>query len=158
MPRTSRLLVGAALLAGVTAPAVYASLNSSAATGPEFIRISDRQFGYTRVDNGPPGRSPGDQEIIFDKLFNRKITSRPIGSGRFLCTFTTGATRTCIATFDLPKGEVVATGTVRYRQFYDLAITGGTGLYDNARGTLTIIRTTDRPRPIREFLYFRLAG
>jgi len=157
MPSTSRLLVGAALLAGVGL-AAYGSLDSQAATGPEFIRISDRQFAYSRVDNGPRGRSPGDQEIIFDKLFNRRITPKPIGSARFLCTFTTGRTRTCIATFDLPKGEVVATGTVRYRQFYDLAITGGTGLYDNARGTLTIIRTTDRPRPIREFLYFRLAG
>jgi hypothetical protein len=157
MPRTSRLLIGAALLAGLGS-AAYGGLDSRAATGPEFIRISDRQFAYFRVDNGVRGRSPGDQEIIFDKLFNRRITPKSIGSARFLCTFTTGRTRTCIATFDLPKGEVVATGTVRYRQFYDLAITGGTGLYDNARGTLTIIRTTDRPRPIREFLYFRLSG
>lgn len=157
MPSTSRLLIGAALLAGVGA-AAFGGLDSNAATGPEFIRISDRQFAYSRVDNGPRGRSPGDQEIIFDKLFNRRITPKPIGSARFLCTFTTGRTRTCIATFDLPRGEVVATGTVRFRQFYDLAITGGTGLYDNARGTLTIIRTTDRPRPIREFLYFRLSG
>ena len=157
MPSTSRLLIGAVLLAGVGLVA-YGGLDSQAATGPEFIRISDRQFSYSRVDNGPRGRSPGDQEIIFDKLFNRRITPKPIGTARFLCTFTTGRTRTCIATFDLPKGEVVATGTVRYRQFYDLAITGGTGLYDNARGTLTIIRTTDRPRPIREFLYFRLSG
>jgi hypothetical protein len=146
-----------ALLAGVGLVA-YGGLNSNAATGPEFIRISDRQFTYSYVDNGVRGHSPGDQEIIFDKLFNRRITPKPIGSARFLCTFTTGRTRTCIATFDLPKGEVVATGTVRFRQFYDLAITGGTGLYDNARGTLTVIRTTDRPRPIREFLYFRLAG
>ena len=157
MPSTSRLFIGAALLAGAGA-AAYGSLDSNAATGPEFIRISDRQFGYSRVDVGPRGRSPGDQEIIFDKLFNRRITPKPIGSARFLCTFTTGRTRTCIATFDLAKGEVVATGTVRFRQFYDLAIVGGTGLYDNARGTLTIIRTTDRPRPIREFLYFRLSG
>jgi hypothetical protein len=157
MPMTSRLLIGAALLVGVGS-AAYGGLDSRAATGPEFIRISDRQFAYSRVDNGVRGRSPGDQEIIFDKLFNRRITPKPIGSARFLCTFTTGRTRTCIATFDLPKGEVVAAGTVRYRQFYDLAITGGTGLYDNARGTLTIIRTTDRPRPIREFLYFRLSG
>jgi hypothetical protein len=37
-------------------------------------------------------------------------------------------------------------------------VVGGTGLYDNARGTLTIIRTTQPPRPIRELLYFRLAG
>ena len=155
MPRTSRLLIVAVLLGGL---AVFASLDSTAATGPDFIRITDRQFAYTRVDVGPRGLSPGDQEIIFDKLFNRKITPKPIGTARFVCTFTTGRTRMCMATVGLPKGELVAGGTVRFRQFFDLAIIGGTGLYNNARGTLTIIRTTRSPRPIRELLYFRLAG
>jgi len=155
MPSTHRLLLVVALLAGL---AVYGSLTSSAATGPEFIRITDRQFAYTRVNVGPVGRSPGDQEIIFDKLFNRKITPKAIGAARFICTFTARAVRICTATFTLPRGELVATGTVRFRQFYDLAIVGGTGLYDDARGTLTIIRTTKPPRAIRELLYFRLAG
>ncbi|TMM26167.1 MAG: hypothetical protein E6F94_06640 [Actinobacteria bacterium] len=153
MSSTSRLLTVVALLAGLV---VYASLESSAATGPGFIRITDRQFRYTRVDVGPRGRSPGDQEIISDLLFNKKITSKPIGSARFLCTFMAGITRTCIATISLPRGELVASGTVRYRQFYDLAIVGGTRLYDDARGTLTIIRGTRRTT--RELLYFRLTG
>jgi hypothetical protein len=155
MPSTSRLLIVAALLAGA---AVYGSLKSSAATGPEFIRITDRQFSYTRVDAGSPGHSPGDQEIIYNRLFNQRITPKAIGSARFICTFATTKTRICTATFNLPKGELVATGTVRFRQFYELAIVGGTDLYNDARGTLTIIRTTHRPRPIRELLYFRLAG
>lgn len=155
MPSTSRLLIVAALLAGL---AVYGSLKSSAATGPEFIRITDRQFGYTRVNVGSPAHGPGDQEIILDKLFNRRITRKPIGTARFICTFTARRMRICTATFNLPKGELVATGTVRFRQFYDLAIVGGTGLYDDARGTLTIIRTTKPPRAIRELLYFRLTG
>jgi hypothetical protein len=155
MPSRPRLLAVAALLGGL---AVYGSLNSSAATGPGFIRVTDRQFNYTRVDVGARGLSPGDQEIVFARLFNRKITSKPIGSARFLCTFMIGITRTCTATINLPKGELVATGTIRYRQFYNLAVVGGTGLYDDARGTLTVIRTTKRPRPIRELLYFRLIG
>jgi hypothetical protein len=155
MSTTSRLLTAAVILGGLVA---YGSLNSNAATGPEFIRITDRQFSYTPVDIGARGRSPGDQEIIVDRLFNRRITTKSIGSARFLCTFTARRTRICTATFSLPKGELVATGTVRFREFYDLAIVGGTGLYNDARGTLTIIRTTHRPRPIRELLYFRLAG
>ena len=155
MSTTSRLLTAAVILGGLVA---YGSLNSNAATGPEFIRITDRQFSYKRVDVGAPGRSPGDQEIIYDKLFNRKITPRPIGSAQFLCTFTVGNTRMCTATISLPKGELVATGRVRFRQFYDLAIVGGTRLYDDARGTLTVTRTTSHPRPVRELLYFRLTG
>ena len=77
MSTTSRLLTAAVILGGLVA---YGSLNSNAATGPEFIRITDRQFSYKRVDVGAPGRSPGDQEIVYDKLFNRKITPKPIGS------------------------------------------------------------------------------
>ena len=53
------------------------------------------------------------------------------------------------------NGEVAVTAACR---IYDLAIVGGTRLYDDARGTVTIIRTTRPPRPIRELLYFRLAG
>jgi len=131
MPSTSRLLAVAVALAAVGA---YGTLKSSAdaGTGPAAIRITDRQYSYTRVDVGVPGRSPGDQEIIYDRLYNRKITSKSIGSARFLCTFTTGITRMCTASVNLPKGELIATGTVRFRQFYDLAVVGGTGLYDNA--------------------------
>jgi hypothetical protein len=45
---------------------------------------------------------------------------------------------------------------VQSRLFYTAAITGGTGLYDNARGTLTVTATRLSPR--REILLFRLSG
>jgi hypothetical protein len=35
-------------------------------------------------------------------------------------------------------------------------VLGGTGLYDNARGTMTSTRI--RRKPLREFLLFRLVG
>jgi hypothetical protein len=155
MRRFSQVL-GIAVVLAVLAALHGLKSSAGASTGPATIRITDRQFGYTRVDVGARGRSPGDNEIIFDRLYNRTITRKPIGSARFICTFTNGITRTCIATISLPKGELVATGTVRFRQFYDIAVVGGTGLYDNARGTLTVIRTTRNPT--REILYFRLAG
>jgi hypothetical protein len=153
MRRTSRVLAIAAALAGAGA---LIGWTSAAATGPATVRVIDRQFSYTRVDTGRHGLSPGDSEIITTRIFNRKVTRKPIGSGRFICTFTNGLNRTCIVTVALPKGQLVATGGVRYRQFYELAVVGGTGLYDNARGTLTVIRTTRNPT--REILLFRLAG
>jgi hypothetical protein len=161
MPSSSRILVIVALGALVAA---YADLRSTAgagteaatATGPATIRITARQFSYNRVDIGPRGRTPGDSEIVFQKLFNKKITTKQLGTSRLICTFTTGITRTCIGTINLPKGELVTTGTLRFRQFYNLAVVGGTGLYDNATGTLTVIRTTQKPH--REILLFRLAG
>jgi hypothetical protein len=155
MPSFSRVLVVAAVLS-VLGAIVGLKSTAGRGTGPATIRIVDRQFSYTRVDIGRRGLTPGDTEIITTRLFNRKITKKPIGSGRFVCTFTNGLNRTCIATISLPKGQLVASGDFRFRQFYDLAVTGGTGLYDNARGTLTVTQTTRRPR--REILLFRLTG
>jgi hypothetical protein len=149
----SRILAVAAALAAIAALVGWKSM---AATGPATIRIVDRQFSYTRVDVGRHGRSPGDSEVITTLLYNKKITRKPIGSGRMICTFTIGLNRTCIATIKLPRGQLVASGGVLYRQFYSLAVVGGTGLYDNARGTLTVIRTTHTPT--REIMVFRLTG
>jgi hypothetical protein len=153
MRRPTRILAIAAALAAVGA---LVGWKSAAGTGPATIRIVDRQFSYTRVDVGRHGRSPGDYEVITTLLYNKKITKKPIGSGRQICTFTIGLNRTCIATIKLPHGQLVASGGLVYRQLYSLAIIGGTGLYDNARGTLTVIRTTHNPT--REILLFRLTG
>jgi hypothetical protein len=153
MRRPARILTIAAALAAVGAVVGW---KSAAGTGPATIRIVDRQFGYTRVDVGRPGLSPGDSEVITARLFNKRITKKPIGSGRTICTFTSGLNRTCIATIKLPRGQIVASGGLVYRQFYNLAVIGGTGLYDNARGTMTVIRTT--ASPVRDILVFRLTG
>jgi hypothetical protein len=47
-------------------------------------------------------------------------------------------------------------GSLRFRLFYELAVVGGTGLYNNARGTLIVTRTATRPN--RDLVLFRLAG
>ena len=65
----------------------------------------------------------------------------------------------CTGTAVFPDGQIAVIGEFPPSDAdASYAVVGGTGLYDNARGTLTIIRTTQAPRPIRELLYFRLAG
>ena len=44
----------------------------------------------------------------------------------------------------MPKGRLVVAGELQFRQFYSLAVIGGTGLYDNARGTLSVTRMGTR--------------
>jgi len=149
MHKTVFLLVGAGLAAlGITA------WTSSAQTGPALIRITSTQVKYMRI-NVAPGVA-GDQELIRQRLYNKKITQKPIGRTELLCTFTFGRNRSCRATYFLPQGKLVVGGSITNRDIYELAILGGTGRYNNARGTLTAIRTAKRPR--REFLIFRLAG
>jgi len=149
MHKTAALLVTAGLAAmGIMAWA------SPAQTGPALIRITSTQKQYVRIDAAPG--TAGDMELIRQQLYNKKITKKPIGRAELLCTFTFGTQRACRATYFLPEGKLVVGGSITNREIYELAILGGTGLYNNARGTFTAIRTAKSPR--KEFLIFRLAG
>jgi hypothetical protein len=151
--RLGWLLVGAA--AGVLIAGAGKS-PSQASTGPATIRIIDRQLAVTRVDVGARGTSPGDTEVVTVRLLQRG-TRDVIGHGELVCTFVDDVrSRVCRGTYVLPKGELVVGGSILYRQFYDLAVLGGTGLYDNARGTLTVTRT--HRKPVRDLVVFRLVG
>jgi hypothetical protein len=153
-----RLIYPLAIAVGLGALALLNgwSLSSDAATGPSTIRITNREISRVRVDAGRPGRGPGDIEIIRQNLFNKRIKSSPIGHADFVCTFVTSGTRSCTGTIFLPRGRLVVGGSIRYLDLYELAVLGGTRLYDNARGTLTVIRTTRRPR--RDIMVYRLTG
>ena len=151
--RVGWLLVGAAV-AGLAAGPWQG--RSEAGTGPATITISDRELAVTRLDLGAHGTSPGDVEIVRTRLLQRG-TRDIIGHGELVCTFVdTVRSRVCRGTYVLPKGKLVVGGSILYRQFYDLAVLGGTGLYDNARGTLTVTRT--HRKPVRDLVVFRLVG
>ncbi len=148
-------VVGALAAAGCLVAAVTAiGQRADGATGPATIRITNRETKLVRVDVGRHGRSPGDMEIITQQLYNKRITPQSIGHADLVCTYVSGLQRSCRATYFLPRGKLVAGGTLRFRQFYDLAVLGGTGLYNDARGTLTVTRM----RRKRDFVYFRLTG
>jgi hypothetical protein len=155
MPRLFYAVVIATVLGG-TALINGWSMISTAGTGPGTIRITTREISRERVDMGTPGRGAGDTEIIRQNLFNKRLSGKPLGHADYVCTFVSSGTRSCTATFFLPKGRLVAGGSIRFPALYELAILGGTRLYDNARGTLSVIRTTQKPR--RDILVFRLTG
>jgi hypothetical protein len=153
--RTTLIAFGLVLVVGLTTTAAGGK-SAAAVTGPAQIPISSQQTTYTRVDNGRKRTSPGDMEIVRYRLFNRRVSTRPIGHADLVCTFTTGTARVCRGTYSLPKGRLEVGGSITFRQLYQLAVLGGTGLYDNARGTMTATRINRKPR--REFLLFRLVG
>jgi hypothetical protein len=149
------LLVAGAVI-GVLAIGPWQS-RSEAGTGPATIRVTARQVQVTRVDLGRSGTSPGDTEIVTQLLFDRRDISKPIGHSELVCTFVDSRRmRVCRGTYVLPKGKVVVGGTLSYLQFYDLAVLGGTGLFDNARGSVTVTRT--HRRPVRDLVVVRLVG
>jgi hypothetical protein len=141
-------LGGLALFVIAVAPA------SQALDRPGTIRITTREVAHRVVDQGPRGRGPGDIEIIRALLYNKGLTPRAIGHGEVVCTFTGRRSRVCTGTYFLPRGKIVVAGALVFRQFYEFAVLGGTGLYTNVQGSLTVTTTTPKPR--RDILTFRL--
>ena len=129
---------------------------TTAATGPSTIRITDVQQAHRVADGGPDGAGLGDVEAVRVKLYNPSVTSKSIGHGEMVCTFLDRRSRSCNGTYSLPRGKIVVGGVITSRLLYELAVVGGTGLYDNARGSLTVTATKLRPR--HEILLFRLTG
>jgi hypothetical protein len=138
----------------LTAAAVVGAAPGS--TGPAQIRITDVQASY-KVVRPAGGGAAGSIEIVKQRLYNVRISSRPIGRADVVCTYLDARERTCTGTYILPKGTLVVAGAIQSRLLFDIPIVGGTGLFDNARGMLTVTSTALRPRR-REVLLFRLTG
>jgi hypothetical protein len=143
-----------AALALLLVIAVRPAPASDALKGPGIIRITDRELDSATVDAGRPGRSPGDLEVTRKLLYNTRITPKSIGHAELVCTFTGVSSRNCSGTYSLPAGKIVVSGPVLFRQFFQLAVVGGTGRYDNVRGTLTVTSLGRKPR--RDLVLFRL--
>jgi hypothetical protein len=121
---------------------------------PGTIRITSREVKATRVDVGPNGLSPGDVEIMRSLLYNTRVTPKPIGHAEVVCTFVVKTSRNCTGTYFLPQGKIVVSGPIFYRQLFEFAVIGGTGLYANVNGSLTV--TSLGKKPQRDLHFFRL--
>jgi hypothetical protein len=129
--------------------------SGTASTGPAQVRITDLQVNY-HVVRPAAGGIPGSVEIIRQRLYNPTISEAPIGRSTLMCTYADRRERICSGTYVLPKGEITVLGTIQSRLLYEIPVVGGTRLFDNARGSLTVTSTHLRPR--REVLVFRLTG
>jgi hypothetical protein len=132
--------------------AAFASDRSTESTGKAVVRLTDKQIRLTHVG----GDSIGSGDIARMTLFGSSSASRPIGHAVITCMDVGSGEQTCEGTYVLPKGTLETAGILRTRLFYTQAIVGGTGLFDNARGTLTVTARNLSPR--REILLFRLTG
>jgi hypothetical protein len=147
--------VGAAA-AGGCAIAVVIAATAQGQTGPAQIRITDVQTSYAYVP-AIKGRPVGAVELVKQRLYNPSVSERAIGRSTVTCMYFDKRERNCNGTYFLPRGSLVVGGAIQSRLLYEIAVVGGTGLYDNARGTLTVTSTGLRPKR-REVLIFRLAG
>ena len=141
-------LIGFALVTGSITE------GSPALTGPGTIRITSVDAKVSFLNRGARSRGVGDVLLIRQLLYNKGIRREAIGHADLVCTYVGRRTRQCNGTYTLPKGTLVVSGSIRFRDFFRLAVVGGTEIYDNVRGSLTATKYTKRPR--REILIFRL--
>ncbi len=126
----------------------------SALSAPGTVRITDRLVKHTHVAVGGSRAGAGDLDFYRQLLFNTRITTRSIGHSDLTCVETGTGSSNCSGTYFLPEGKIMVAGVIASRLFYEVAVIGGTGIYDNVRGTLTV--TYLGGVPAEEFLLFRL--
>lgn len=140
--------------AAVALAALALAAPAAAIGGPATITVTESEVERGTIDVGARGASVGDMLVTRALLYNRRITKRAIGHSETVCIATGSTSSTCTATYFLPKGKIVAIGSIRFSQIFEAAVVGGTGLYDGARGTLTVTALASKPR--RSLLVFRL--
>ena len=141
-------LLGFALLTGSV------TRGSSDLAGPGMIRLTSHDTNVMVDNRGASSRGSGDVMVITQLLFNKRIRKQPLGHADLVCTYTGRRSRQCSGTYFLPRGKIVVSGSMRYREFFKLAVVGGTDIYNNVRGSVSGTLLGRGPR--REILVFRL--
>jgi hypothetical protein len=134
-------------LASVGALVLSAAPAGAKSGEPTTIKARSHLDQVHLVDNAPVGDSPGDVLLFTEQLLDSR--GKRIGSDAASCVRLFDKTSLCTAVYTLPRGTIMVqllqpglTGTLTYNQ----AITGGTGRYAGARGTVTVAQKPDGDR------------
>ncbi len=115
-------------------------------TSPETLVLTETSLKGRFVDVGKQGFGPGDSFIFVDSLTDPADGSR-VGTVRGQCTIQIGDWQNCqVGGFLNGRGEIFVSGVTKNTDqpmAIDLAITGGTGEFDNARGSVHVEPTSD---------------
>jgi hypothetical protein len=150
-------------VAGLAVAAAGAARAAPSLAGPGAIRLTDKLAKHihvrvaktVQVDGKPKQLSrAGDLDFYRHTLQTRTARPVTIGHSDITCVDTGTGSENCSGTYFLPKGKIMVAGVIASRLFYELAVVGGTGLYDNVRGILTVTYLDGAPE--RELVLFRL--
>ena len=137
--RRKNVIVGtmvAAVAAGVVAVGAAEASTQSLATTGQHITVVEHAVSDTVVDTGPTGDSRGDLITFANPVFNSANTTK-VGHDNGSCIRTVvGKAWECSWTTRLAQGSLVVEGPFYDKRDSTLAITGGTGVYSQARGVM----------------------
>ena len=140
-------LLAAAAAAAIVIAGILTTSGGAQEPGERTFKIiegSGGTFGF--VDNPPKARNPrnprlsaGDAFVFTTPLFNE--ANRRIGTLHVYCAVTRGGTQRraasqCNGTYDLRDGSLAASAVLAGDDA-TIAVVGGTGAYEGARGSIT---------------------
>jgi Dirigent-like protein len=139
----ARVTAVAATFAAATVVGGVVAASGGAAAGVASLRFYERPGATSIVHHGSKGakRAAGDVVLFENPVFDRQGTR--VGTDAGACTMLNASQSLCDTTLVLPKGEIVTHGLQGVKTTFEVAVTGGTGLYAGARGTMTA-------RPIKD--------
>jgi allene oxide cyclase len=118
--------------------AAAAALASLPALAAEQIVVVERPVGETTVDLGAKGDSVGDLLVFANKIYDPPNKTQ-IGTDNGYCVRTVvGKSWECFWTLTLKAGQITVEGPFMDSGDSLLVVTGGTGKYDGAKGSMKL--------------------
>jgi allene oxide cyclase len=106
--------------------------------GEKVITVIEHATSDTTTDTGAAGDSVGDVLTFANDVFDA-ANAHKVGTDQGYCLrVVAGASYECTWTTFLPGGQIVVAGPFYDAKDSTLAITGGTGRYRDARGTMEL--------------------
>jgi allene oxide cyclase len=118
--------------------AACAALTALPALAGEHIVVVERPVGETTVDLGAKGDSVGDLLVFANKVYD-SANKAQVGSDQGYCVRTVvGKSWECFWTLILKDGQITVEGPFMDTGDSLLVITGGSGKYAGARGSMKL--------------------
>ena len=106
----------------------------------ETLRFQVEFSPFNYLDLGKEGPTVGDETLFNDVL---RRSGRKVGKQAGFCKVTAiradGFDVECLSTISLPSGQITAQGLTTNAPVKHLAVTGGTGSYAEADGTMKLV-------------------
>ncbi len=135
------LAFGGVVVAILLVAALAASASSPRVRSPIRFKVIEHETSDTGVDtdgSGGSADSAGDLLTFHNKIYDA-TNSHLIGRDLGVCTLVVpGSSYYCSWNTFLPGGQLSVQGLFSFTRATTLAITGGTGGYANARGTMVL--------------------
>jgi Ni/Co efflux regulator RcnB len=103
------------------------------------ISVVEHASTDATTDTGAPGDTAGDILTFANDLYDAR-DAKVVGTDQGSCIrIVVGKSYECTWTNIFPKGQIVVSGVFYDAKGSTLAITGGTGRYKDARGTMDLV-------------------